>query len=632
MGMFRKRPKGSTIKERILYAFDTYMSHGVISLIVMLFLASALIIAIVGLVCAFIGGANGEGVSFGEASWSGLMHVLSTGALSKDTGSVLYVFLMLLVTLTGMFITSALIALINQGIRARIDRLRKGRSLVLEEGHIVILGFNESVLGIIEELALAGKDTNIPAIVVMANHDKVDMEDRIAQRVSNRPGIKIVCRTGNLDHPEDIQICSLGTCKSVIIELQNDFMTIKALLACVHLLKQTENAGAYITAVIHQEDNVRPAQIAGGKRAEIVFSKKMVSRLMVQSALQPGMSKVFVELLSFAGNDLNLSTIEQAAGQTLSAINNSLVYGTAIGVVSDGIPKVNPPADYNIGSSDRLILISRRYSETDRNLVPRNGTPLEHDTWADMQEPWVSPRRMLVLGNDELLPLIIRDADAHSPQGSNMVIATAPGEIAGGMPEPSSLQNITYEIKECNIFEKGVLEDLMQLRPQSVIILANRSIPTEESDAQALMLQLRLHDIASQGSSMFAVAIEMRDAKNQGLAQVSYMTDFVTSDKVNALIMTQIADERHKRAVLADLLDKDGSAIYMKPALRYVKRDTEVDFYNVSASVARFDEIAIGYRKHTKGGRYSIVLTPVKTEKTTFTSEDSIIVISRSWK
>ncbi|MBR2835301.1 MAG: hypothetical protein IKE43_06300 [Coriobacteriales bacterium] len=624
------KKSGPTLRERISYAFDNYMSRGVISLIFMLFLVSLVVVVVVGFISAAIGGSDGTHTSPFEEMWLGLMHVLSTGALGKDTGSNTYIVLMLVVTLTGMFVTSALIALINQGIRGKIDRLRKGRSLVLEEGHIVILGFNEGVLGIIEELVMANKRGHNAPIVVMADHDKVDMEERIAKRVSNWPGVRIVCRTGKLDQAEDIQVCSLGTCKSVIIELDDDFMTIKALLACSHLLAKAGNTEAYVTAVIHNEENVRPATIAGGKRAEVVFSKKLVSRLMVQSALQPGMLQVFVELLNFAGTELRVASIDASIGYTIPDLNARLSYETAIGVVNDGVPMVNPPVDYTIRAADQLILIVRK--DAPKKTVLEKPV-LHEDLWADMQEPWVSPRRMLVLGSDELLPLMVHDADSHSPYGSTMVIAAAPGSVRiEDLIGSETLDNITVELKECDVFGKGVLEDLMHNRPQSIIILADRSRSNEESDARALMLQLRLHDIASAGASMFTVAVEMRDAHNQGLAQVSYMTDFITSDKINALIMAQIADERHKRAILADLLDKEGSAIYMKPALRYVKRNEPVSFYDVSASVARFDEIVIGCRKHTKGSQYEIVLNPNKDDTVIFSSEDSLIVISHSWK
>ena len=628
--------KGPKLGERIRYAFDNYMSRGVISLIVMLFLISLVVVVVVGLVSAAIGGSDGTQTNPFEAMWSGLMHVLSTGALSKDTGNRLFIVLMLIVTLTGMFLTSALIALINQGIRSKIDSLRKGRSFVLEEGHIVVLGFNESVLGIIEELVMANENGRGAPIVVMADRDKVEMEDRIAQRLPsklgalNPYGVRIVCRKGKLDSDDDVRICSLGTCKSVIIELDNDFMTIKALLACKHLLEQAGNDEAYVTAVIHGEENVRPAMVAGGDRAEIVFSKKIVSRLLVQSALQPGMSAVFDELLSFHGDELHMQPVHKAAGLLLSEVNNRLNEATAIGVVRNGTPIVNPGEDSTVRQGDNLVLISRKGTISHNLLDP---IEQDEDLWPDMREPWVSARRMLVLGSDELLPFIVHDADAHSPAGSSLVIAAAPGTVdLESLTSAQPLENISISIRECDIFAKGVLESLMDDRPQSVIVLADRSRSDDESDARALMLQLRLHDIALGGASAFSAAVEMRNARNQGLAKVSYMTDFVVSSKVNALIMAQVADERHKRAVLSDLLDKEGSSIYMKPALRYVKPGTEVTFRDMCASVARFGEIAIGYRKHAGKGRYEITLNPPKSEKISFGSEDSVIVISQSWK
>ena len=192
------------------------------------------------------------------------------------------------------------------------------------------------------------------------------------------------------------------------------------------------------------------------------------------------------------------------------------------------------------------------------------------------------------------------------------------------------LENISVELREWDIFAKGVLEGLMEMQPQSVIVLANRSLPDEQSDARALMMQLRLYDLDDDDTPTFSVAVEMRDSRNQGLAPVSSMTDYIVSGKLNALIMAQVADERSKRAILADLLDKEGSTIYMKSIQRYVTTDRPVDFYTLGASAARYGEIAIGYKKFAEDGSFTIEVNPKSREKKQFRAEDDLIVITKN--
>ena len=82
-----------------------------------------------------------------------------------------------------VLVGSSLIGLIASGIERRVAELRKGRSEVLEDGHILILGWSEKVFPVISELFLAHRGRTGTVIVVLADHDKIDMEDAIRARV-----------------------------------------------------------------------------------------------------------------------------------------------------------------------------------------------------------------------------------------------------------------------------------------------------------------------------------------------------------------------------------------------------------------------------------------------------------------
>ena len=84
---------------------------------------------------------------------------------------------MLVLTLAGLFIVSALIGVIATGIDTKLADLRRGRSLVLEKDHTVILGWSDSIFTIISELTIANESRRKPVVVVLADRDKVEMED-----------------------------------------------------------------------------------------------------------------------------------------------------------------------------------------------------------------------------------------------------------------------------------------------------------------------------------------------------------------------------------------------------------------------------------------------------------------------
>ena len=190
--------KQPTFKQRFQYWFDNYMSRGTIALIgglavlslVIIFIAAAIIR--VGAIAM-----DGESApSFGEAAWMSLMRTLDAGTMGGDTGPGFRI-VMLLVTIGGIFIVSTLIGILSNGLEERIEELRKGRSLVLESGHTLILGWTPQIFTIISELVAANESRKSGAvIVILADQDKVEMEDAINERIDDPKNTRIICRSG----------------------------------------------------------------------------------------------------------------------------------------------------------------------------------------------------------------------------------------------------------------------------------------------------------------------------------------------------------------------------------------------------------------------------------------------------
>ena len=99
---------------------------------------------------------------------------------------------------------------------------------------------------------------------------------------------------------------------------------------------------------------------------------------------------------------------------------------------------------------------------------------------------------------------------------------------------------------------------------------------------------------------------------------------FVVSGRITAKLMVQVAEERHKKAILSDLLSDGGSSIYMKPITRYVHVSDPVDFYTLGASAARYGEIAIGYKRFNDDGSFEIVVNPTSKAPTQFGRGDDL--------
>ncbi|MBQ9578453.1 MAG: hypothetical protein IJR28_02855 [Ottowia sp.] len=618
--------KKPSIRQRLRYWFDNLMSKGTPSLLLILGVITTLVVVAGGLTAAALGGPDGKGEEpTGSTIWFTLMHAINTGVLAKEEGTTPYLVVMTIVTLVGIFITSFLIGTISNGIKEKVTELQRGKSRVIENGHVIVIGFDENTTGIIEELVYAAENKKDAVAVILADHDKTDMEDTIRDRIASLGNLRVVCRTGRPDAPKDLKVCSLDTCKSIIVNLEDDFLTVKTILACETLLDEYGNQDAYITAAVRDRDVLQPAKIAGGERAEILNFQKTMARLMVQAGRHPGMSEILSELLSFKGNEIYVEKIPAAAGHTLPEINLGMPHSTAIGIVRDGAPVLNPGMSEVVRETDSLILIAQDDGTTAmQEMAAVDETAFQHAPNAPD-----APQTMLVLGCSDLLKQILLEEDSYAAAGSKVIIAAEPGKIDPDvLPEPDSLANIQLELRGCKIFSRRVLERLVAERPSSILLVSDSGLGAEEADARTLMLQLQLTDIAEDIGNAIPLTIEMNSTRNQKLSQMMRATDFVVSSRITAKMMAQIAEERHKKTILNDLLSDSGPSICMKPMTRYVLPGKPVDFYTLGASAARYGEIAIGYKKFAGDGSFTIEVNPRSRTATEFSERDDLIVIA----
>lgn len=616
--------KNPSWKDKLQYWFDNLMSKGSLSLIGLLAVITGIVIAIAGFIVALLPDAEGAGVL--SSIWFSLMHAIDAGTIAGDSGSFLFMLIMAIVTLCGLFITSMLIGVIGSGLEDKMNSLRKGRSQVLEQNHVIIFGFNENALNILRELILANENHKNSVVVVMDNQDKSEMEDVISQRIQDTKTTRIICRTGSMDNLADVEICSPSTCRSIIINAEDDFMSVKAILACATILEHSGNTEAYITALIRSEENVDAAKIAGKGRVEVFYFQNSIARIMAHTCRQPGMSSVFTNLLSFEGDEIYIEEIPSMAGKTIAEANLYFPQSTLIGLVQDGMPKLNPPVATKIAPNDKLILIA----EDDGVSIPTKEAGIVNKSlFAPIASSSAPLQKTLILGCNELLQQVVTELDCYLASNAPVIIAALEEDLSKNqLPEQSQLKNVALDIRSCNIFQRSCLEELLGSKPDNVLILTDSD--NEESDARTLLLLLQLRDIAAKTGLKFSVTSEMRSVENQELAQVTKVTDFVVSSNITALMMTQISQAREQFVILDDLLSDDGSELYMKDAGRYVQLGESVDFYTIGAAASQYGEIALGYKKFRTDGEFDIILNPPKASTVVLSKGDSLILLAEN--
>lgn len=148
---------------------------------------------------------------------------MDAGTVAGDTGSWTFRLTMLAVTLGGIFVVSILIGVLPSGIEGKLEELRKGRSFVVEENHTVILGWSPQIFTIIAELVIANSNQGGGCIAILAEKDKVEMEDEIRARLGRT---RIVCRTGSPIDMSDLEIINPHSARSIIISADDRIIVL----------------------------------------------------------------------------------------------------------------------------------------------------------------------------------------------------------------------------------------------------------------------------------------------------------------------------------------------------------------------------------------------------------------------
>lgn len=645
------------------YFFDNLMSRGTGSLIGVLALLTLFFILIAVTIEVVFGVPNPNGtpdMSFWENFWATLMGILDSGYMAGETG-LLGRIMFFLITLWGIFVASTLIGLLSAGIESKIENLRKGRSLVLEKNHTLILGWSNKIFTIIHELTEANHSNQhikSATIVVLADKDKVEMEDEIRERIGKTKKTKIICRSGNPYDPDDLKIANPNTTKSIIVlsqeGRQSDFETIKTLLAITKNGESERQAPFHIIAEIQERRNLGVARIAGNynrlpanastknnSQVQLILSDDIISRITAQTCRQSGLSIVYRELLDFKGMEIYFMSAGNLAGKTFGELLNHYNESSVIGIQdAKGVVTINPPQTTEIKAGHHIIAITSDFHsmENEKSVEIKIESS---KVISDITDLGAEKERILMLGWNSRAKTIIKELDNYVAKGSQLVLISSFREPKALHRLRNNLKNLEVIFSKKNSSNKKAIKEVDPTSFDHVIVLSYKDdMSVQQADSHSLITLLHLRQMAKIKNKPLKVVSEMIDVRNRTLAEITNADDFIVSDEITSLMMSQVAENKSLMAVFKDLFDADGSEIYLKPASRYIKTGEKVNFQTVVESCRNrmsdngVGEIAIGYRlqRYARDPErdYGVCLNPVKSEYIEFSDEDKIIIIAEN--
>ncbi len=635
-------------RRTLRYKFDNLMAKGAGAQILLLAVLSAgliLVTAAVITLVPFITAEEGVKQPFLSTAWRLLMRTLDAGNMADDDGSGSFVAAMLFTTLGGIFIVSTLIGVLNNGIEGILENLAKGRSLVIEKGHTVVLGYTPKIHTLLSELSVANENKRDACVVVLADKDKAEMDEEIRGTLEGKR-LRVVTRSGSPTSLQDLAIVNLLEAKSVVVlapEMRDDepmspqeadTVVLKTLLA---IAKTPRNPDCNIVAEVAQEATLAVARMVSGERAGLVLTPPLISRLLVQTGRQSGLSVVYQELLDFAGAEIYMQEEPKLHGRTFREVVSAYDDSAVMGVLAADDQILLPPAfDYVVRPGDRIIAIS----EDDDTLVPNApSTPI--DERAIVRTSTVPQRRAertLLIGASERLPLVLGELDEYGAEGSQaVVIGEDPeGKVAlelGALQ--AGLKNLQVFFQPGEMTDRALLDSLDVGSFDYVMVLSEQEGRDQDvADARTMITLLHLRDIEKKSGKSIQVTSEILDVQNRELATVAEADDFVVSNTLVSLLMSQVSENPHLARVFEDLFKSDGYEVYLKPASEYVEAGSEVDFYTIVEAAARRGEIALGYRidklSKSSADAYGVKVNPKKSVRVRYEREDKVVVLAEN--
>lgn len=631
----KERSGDASLRERLRYRFDNSMARGPSALVGWLAVATLILIVIFSVLVLVTQLApstdDGERPGVRQQLFNSLMHALDPGTVAGDTGSWRFLLTMLALTIAGLFIVSALIGVIATAIDTRLMELRRGRSRVLEEDHTLILGWSDAVMTILRELSIANESRRRPSVVILAPRDKVEMEEEIRERGGDLRGTRVICRTGSPIDVTDLKIGNHEAARSIIVLApegdEPDSEAIKTLLALTHVPRSGDRP-LHVVVEIEDPGYLEAARMVGGEGVVIVNKRETVARLIVQTSRQSGAAMVYTELFDFEGDEIYFHDEPRLAsgtyGEALMGYEDCSVIGVA---EPDGRVRLNPPSDTPIDGRTLVVI-----AEDDSALVGAGGAVGVPDPSAIVAAPArpEPPSRILVLGWNERANSVIIELDEYASPGSRLSVVSEYGEPA--VPE---LTNLTVDIRSGRTTDRTTLESLEIAAHDQVIVLCySDDLEIQRADARTLVTLLHLREITADvpAADKPAIVSEMLDDRNRALAQVAEVDDVIVSDEILSLILAQISEEVRLDAVFTDLLDADGSEIYLRPAADYVALDRDVTYATVVEAARLRGETAIGYRDASESrnaaAAYGVRVNPPKSAVLHPDAGDRVVVLA----
>ena len=611
--------RSSGLRQRLRYRLDNLLARGTWAVLVWLGAVTALTVLVSAAVLALFGVSyqSDDDSRWSEDAWQSLLRVMDPGTMAGDVGWGRRL-LALAITVFGILVAGTLIGVIAAGVEDRVDRMRRGRSAVIERDHVVVLGGGERLPFIVRELVLAADADRPPVIVVLTEADPADVHAAMRGVVDDLRGVRFVVRSGDPMRRADLALVRLDRARSVLVVGVPD-NGVRVALAVV-----AESGGTLrIPMVVDVSDRTTALRLTAalGPNLHPMVTPDAVARIAAFSLRQGGLSTLVEELIDAPGVGIRITAPGAVAGDRFGDLVASLDRARPIGRIDvAGVIELMPPADARMGADDCLVMIATD-GRLDRVAEPRAVAPAGRAPTDDAVQPGDQVDQVVVVGWSAVGERMLDEWRVSATSGSTLTLI----DRADGAPAATAR---AWNDDRVTVLPAGTdaVDVALTTGAAALVVLANAADgPDDIADVDASTLlevatmRRRLEGIPARPR----LVVELADADSGELLALDGPDDVTVSDAIASAFAAQLVIDPRRRDVLLALYDRRPPDLSLVDGAR-LGLAGRLTMAELIGRAYDSNMLAIGWRDDASG---DLVLAPALATTVDWTDRHRLVVI-----
>ena len=588
----------------------------------------------------------------GESVWWAFLRLTDPGYLGDDEGYVGRTLSTIITVLGYVLFLGLLIAILTQWMNQVIEKMEAGLTPVILNDHILILGWTYRTPYIVKELlltrgradrflaSLGASDLRVVILADLTDQSAIlpQLQLALGDLWSDR---SVILRHGSALKLEDLERVSYDKSAAVILPGADfgadspglaDAEALKTLYAIYKHADKTDVPIPLMVAGLYVSGRQVIAEKAYGADIEIVIPEELLSQILAQCVLEPGLWDVYAELFSMnVGNTVYIKENDQPGAKQFGELQRMFGHAVLIGQIpaDGGPPLLCPGPKHEVISEDRLVFIAKSFADckasntkvqtTDGDCPPSVGKAASESC---------EEKRILILGWNRKAPGML---DALTKQGEGKVALHNVGlspiqKREADLGSRATLIDVdNVQFTEANFLLPHVLESLRPWEYDNIVILARERLGDEAfADAATMTASLTLEHILEDHEQKPRITLEIVEEENAGLLEGKGY-DIVLSPLIISYMLSQVALKRELNSVFTELAGVGGAQICLRSPDDSLFQSTYPDMLQAYNQANK--EIILGIVRSSDHNRPIIYSTPDVCD---LQPDDKLIVLSTS--